>query len=107
MKNILAERDAEVCNTTSSDRIQMLATLLSKQCINYKMLLHNIVDILQANEALTENAVLIITDRHRLNTSGASQEDFEVALVAVRCASQIHTAPVLIAALSNAMQHSW
>ena len=72
-----------------------------------KMLLRNIVEIIRLDEGLTVDAVLVITDEKNVSFNHVLSADFEDALVAVRCASGLRTAPVLIAAISDAMKSNW
>jgi hypothetical protein len=107
IKQVLVMRDLEVRANASQDRIKGLANLLRRNCIGYKMLLRNIVEIVRLDEGLTVDAVLCITDAKRYNAADLSVVDFEDALVAVRCASDLRTGAVLIAAISDVMKSKW
>ena len=107
IKQVLATREREVRADTTHGRLQMLANLLRKDCIGYRTLLRNVADIVQLDEGLIVNAVLLLTDKERASSAGITQIEYHDALVAVRCACNLRTAPVLIEAISEMMQADW
>jgi len=107
IQQVLANKDIEVSANTSQNRIETLANLLRINCLSYEMLLHNLVDIIRLDESLTVNAVLLITEEKAEQFSVHNPTDFEDALVSVRCAENLRTAPVLIEALCHTMMSSW
>lgn len=106
MKNT-NEGSVVVRKNPTSDRVEVLANLLKQDCLSYRMLLHNLVELVQYDEALVVDVVLALTNKERVIDARITDVEFQSALVAVRCASNLRCKFVLSSALSDVMKQSW
>ena len=104
---VFPNKESVMCTNASQNRIATLANLLRMDCLNCELLLHNLVDIIRLDESLTVNAVLLITDKKAEQFAIHHPTHFEDALVNVRCAKNLRTAPVLVEALCHTMMSNW
>ena len=105
--NLLEKRSVVVKENPTSDRVRVLANLLRNDCLAYRVILHNVVDIVKHDESLVVDAVLALTNEKRIASAEVSELEYQDALVAVRCASNLRTKSVLIAALSDVIKQAW
>jgi len=92
---------------SAGEELSLLVNLLRNDTIGYRMLLRNVVEIVLDDNSLVVDAVRLIADRERAVASSVDQDDYEDALVAIRCSDQFSGKEVLISSVSDAMQQSW
>lgn len=91
----------------AGDDLGLLVNLLREEKIGYRMLLRNLVEIVNDDYGLTVQAVCVITDRVMQKNTNITQIEFEDTLVALRVAEDFNGKEILIAAISDAMQQDW
>lgn len=101
MKN---NRNRHVLDARAGDELSLLVSLVRNEQIGAKMLLQNVLEILEDDESLLVDVVLLITDAQRIHDSDANEEDFANALVAVKRSNALTVKPVLVSALEHAAQ---
>lgn len=107
MKTLDRKNRVNRIRANAGEDLGLLVNLLRQEKIGYKMLLRNVVEIVNDDYELVVQAVFNITNKDKRNAAQPTQIEFQDTLVALRCADDFNGKDTLIAAVSDAMQAEW
>ncbi len=88
----------------AGDELGLLINLVQTEKIGVKMLLQNVVEILDDDSSLLVDVVLLITDPKRIMGSDASEHDYAKALISVKRSAGLKGAGIVEDAILHAAE---
>lgn len=107
MKTIERKSRTNRIRANAGEDLGLLVNLLRQNKIGYKMLLRNLVEIVNDDFELVVQAVSILSNKAKRNAVQPTQLEFQDTLVGLRCADHFNGKEILIASVSDAMQVEW